>query len=279
MSIYLSAFVRAVFGHGVWVRLAHIGAAAILGGGALADYTNLREKIDKSVGFELMPRAPTLWVLFGILAVSIIVRLAHSEAMRRWRAANIVFGKPYRVESPLFRTDLIPSAGAEPVRQRTKVHDFYAVKVDVRNCPYKGDEGKDVGDAWSLFELFDLDLKHIASWREGRWEDNKQPGYGNHPIDHYPDDQKIRTLSANGRPNILCVAIKPVADSNAYPFRGVDQIEPDWRAKDINIPPGNYLLRLTINGKGLVNPAQCIFEFRNEGANNPIELLETKKKI
>jgi hypothetical protein len=72
------------------------------------------------------------------------------------------------------------------------------------------------------------------------------------------------------------VAIKPIIDADAYPFRGVDQIEPDWRAKDIRIPPGHYLLRVTINGKGLITPAQRIFEFRNDGADKVIELLETK---
>lgn len=95
-----------------------------------------------------------------------------------------------------------------------------------------------------------------------------------HPIDHYPDDQKVRTLSANGRPNVLCVALKPIADEFAYPFRGEDQIQPDWRAKDIKIPVGKYLLRLSIHGKGIAKPARHLFEFENLGANQTIALRE-----
>jgi hypothetical protein len=136
MSVYLIAFVQAVFGHGAWVRAAHTLAASILGGGAIADYTNLRDKIDKFVGFPLMPTAPILWILFGLFAGSIIIRLAHNEAMRRWRAANIVFGKPYQVESPLYRTDMIMGAHGQ-IPHRTKIHDFCAVKIDVYNIPHR----------------------------------------------------------------------------------------------------------------------------------------------
>jgi hypothetical protein len=146
--------------------------------------------------------------------------------------------------------------------------------VDIYNKPYKSREGRDIEDAWSTVELLDGNSKTVFSWRDLRCEDNKQPGYGDHPIDHYPDDQKVRTLSANGRPNVLCIALKPVADEFAYPFRGEDQIQPDWRATDIKIPVGKYLLKLSIHGKGLDKPAEHLFEFENLGANHAIELRE-----
>jgi hypothetical protein len=214
MSNYAVAFLQSVFGRGTWMRAAHIFVAAILGGGAIAEYANIREKIDASVGFHLMPTAPTLWLLWGVFAASIILRLGHNEAMRRSQAANIVFGPPYKVKDPTLSNRICYRRTCYHT-PRTKIHDFYAIKIDVRNIPHRADDGKDVGDAWSLFELFDLNSKPIVSWRDGRWEDNKQPGYANHAIDHYPDDQKVRTLSANGRPNILCVALKPVADADA----------------------------------------------------------------
>jgi hypothetical protein len=266
-----------LFGSGTWVRTLHILAVAILGGAAIAEYTSTRDTINARVGMEIMPAHFTQWALL-VLVASVALRLAHNEAMRRLRAANIIFGTPYVDESPLFKTVLVMGAHqAIPVKE--KVHDFYAAKIEVFNKPYKGDEGKDVVDAWSTFELFDLNSKLTAKWRDGRWEDNKQPGYADHPTDHIPDEQKVRTLSANGRPNILCIVIKPVADADAYPFRAVDQLQPDWRAKDITIPPGDFFLRLTIGGKGLINPVQRIFKFRNNGAGKPIELLETSKSL
>lgn len=221
-----------------------------------------------------MPSAIPFWALVIPFLVWVITALAHQEAKQRLHAARVVFGKPYKVRSPLNEHVKEPGVSGGVVTRSRLVHEFYAVKVDIYNKPYKSREGRDIEDAWSTVELLDGNSKTVFSWRDLRWEDNKQPGYGDHPIDHYPDDQKVRTLSANGRPNVLCIALKPVADEFAYPFRGKDQIQPDWRATDIKIPVGKYLLKLSIHGKGLDKPAEHLFEFENLGANHAIELRE-----
>ena len=274
---YLIGLFRALFIHRMWWWVS-LFVAYFVGAGIFKDYDKYRNFIDVRLGRSLMPDAIPLWWLVIPFFLWVIATLAHREAMRYWRSAQVVFGKPYRDRGTL--SQHVTDMGAHGPRTLSKaLYEFDAVKVHVHNIPYKSDEGKDIVDAWAKIELFDKDSTLVKSWRDARWEDNKQPGYANHPIDHYPDDQKVRTLSANGRPSILCIAIKPIDDEFAYPFRGEDQILPDWRAKDIQIPRGNYLLRLTIGGKGLTEPAQCVFELENGGAKASLELRETDQFI
>lgn len=222
-----------------------------------------------------MPGAITWQYLGFSLLVWVALRLAHNEAMRRMYAARIVFGKPYLDAGNLYSH--LHNEFGKRVKSEVQYY-FYAAKVDVTNEPYWGDSGRDVSGGWASVELFGLDSKPFLEWRDARWEDNKQPGYGDHPIDHYPDDQKIRKLNANGRPNILCLILKPLNDEFAYSFRGQDQINSDWRS-DLKIPKGHYLLRLRIRGVGLSEAAERIYELKNLGAGNSLEFLETDRRI
>lgn len=272
---YFVGLFRSVFvGHNIWWWLS-LALATVFGGLAIADYDRYRDGINGLVGRPLMPPSlPFSWVVLAFV-LWLVASLGHREAMRYWRAARIVAGKPYGISTPLYRTVRVNGA---PVQAEIQSY-LTMVKVDISNNPFKPDEGKDITDAWGEVELFDLDSKPVTKWLYPRWEENKQPGYGDHPLDHFPDQENMRTLVANGRPHILCIAIKHVGDDFAYPIRGADQLREDWRSTDIKIPRGNYLLRLKVHGKGLQKPSGHMFLLENRGADGGIDLSETRKKI
>jgi hypothetical protein len=276
MGGYVAGFIGAIFGATPRWWIGGLFAWA-LGFGFYGQYDRIRSGFNSLQSLLILPETVPLWLVAGPFVLLVIGRLGHDEAMRYWRAARVVFGEPYRVDGPLFNTTRFPDGRV--VKEQT--HYFYMVKVDVRNEPYRLDDGRDVREAWSEIEVVDFtSYKPIASWREARWEDNKQPGYGDHPLDHYPDSERVRTLAANARPNILCVAIKPIEDEAAYPMRGADQLKPGWRSPDIRIPKGKYLLRVRIRGAGLhEKQAERTYTFTNHGSGGSIELEETNRKI
>jgi hypothetical protein len=270
MRAYISEFAKSIFQHGAgwWGSLL---ATYILQIGVWAEYGAVHARINAWIGSAVMPASVPVWALIIPFLVWVIIAFAHDAAMREIISGHVVFSKPHRAFSPLYARQL----GGKSII----LHEFYGVKVDVSNQPHSLGEGKDVVEAWAEVELFDGNSKPVISWLYPRWEDNKQPGYADHPLDHYPDDQKVRTLSANGRPNTLCLALKPIKDEYAYSFRGEDQLQPEWKAQDKKIPAGTYLLRLTIHGKGLTRPAIRFFELEHAGANQPLEMRDTDRHI
>jgi hypothetical protein len=267
---YFSALNSALFRHGIswWLSLL---VAYIFGIGVFSEYPQIKEAIDGVIGRPLMPPTVPFWWIAIPFLLWITGALAHREAMRSYRAARVLFGAPYVNISPLFAHSMDGS--------RHVIHNFSMAKVDVRNAPYRADDGKDVVDAWSEIEVFDLASRPIASWRYGRWEENNQPGYQGNPTTHYPDKENIRTLAANEKPHILCLAIKPFQDEEAYPIRGADQLKPGWRSDDVKLPRGQFLIRLRIHGKGLQAPAEKTFLLTNNGTNAVLDLADTTKKI
>lgn len=119
-----------------------------------------------------------------------------------------------------------------------------------------------------------LASRPVVSWRSARWEDNKQPGYADTQLNYYPDEWKVRRLSANDRPNTICVALKPQRYEFAYSFRGEDQLQPGWMSH-LRIRAGTYLVRVTVRGKGLERPASKVFELEHGGVGSELHLRDT----
>jgi hypothetical protein len=202
--------------------------------------------------------------------------MAHKEAMRQMRAARIVFGSPYEDEGPLYARPIGPNTGAVTPNLRYR---FWMAKIQVSNQPYRSDDGRDIEEAWAEIEVFDSNYRCIRSWSYPRWEENKKPGYGTNPVDHYPDSENVRTLTANQRPHILCIALKPIDDANAYPIRGADQLKSDWRSPELAFGPGRYLVRIRVYGKGLAKPAEQVIELENSGLGRGFDLSLSHKRI
>jgi hypothetical protein len=273
--VYVVGLCRAIFVHGItwWFSLI---AAYLFGLGIFEHYGKIREFINAATGRPLLPPdVPAWWVGIPFL-LWIIASLAHSEAMRYWLAARVVFRAPYTVGHPLY-SRLRDRDGN--VVGLTGKKEIQLAKIDVANQPYRSDQGRDVAEAWAKVELFDLNSKPVISWEYPRWEENRKPGYGDHPLDHFPDEQNLRNLAANGRWHTITIAHKAIGEENAYPLRGRDQLRPDWQAEDIEIPPGEYLLRLTIYGKGLMKPAAHVVLLENGGASGSLDISATREKI
>jgi hypothetical protein len=272
---YMVGLTRALFVHGItwWFSLI---IAYLFGLGVFDQYDKIRGTIDGTLGRPILPESvPAWWITIPFL-IWVIAALAHKEAMRYWRAAFLLFGDPYVDFGPLYRHVRDPYG---KVINSAVQYYFYMAKVQISNSPYKADDGRDVLECWAEIEVFDQTCRRIVSWRYPRWEENRQPGYADHPIDLYPDEENVRTLSANGRPSILCIALKPIDDELTYPIRGADQLLHDWRALDIQIPPGKYLTRLRVHGKGLKSPVERIYLLVNRGRGAPLDISIAAEKI
>jgi len=186
--------------------------------------------------------------------------------MRYWRAGRIVFDRP-QVHAPWNLT--IQFVGG------TKTDVMSSVTVDVRNVPYKADSGNDVEKAWAKIELFDLDSKPIQQWEFARWEDNKLPPQTQH---QFIRDENYRTLNANRSPHRITIATKRLLETEAHRLRGEDQ-QNLWYDKSNPILPGEYFVRLTIDGKGLQEAAEYIFMLKNPGKDGVLEVREATQRI
>jgi len=100
MFAYLVEFAKAVFAHGARWWLSLIVTYA-LGVGIWHEYADIRDKINGWLGQSFMPSAIPFWALVIPFLVWVITALAHQEAKQRLHAARVVFGKPYKVRSPL----------------------------------------------------------------------------------------------------------------------------------------------------------------------------------
>lgn len=268
MFAYLGGFTRALFGEGELVRWLQAIVALVLGVGVFADYERIRSQVDDWVGEPVMPNYITWQMLAGGFMLWIIIRLGHNEAMQQWQSARIEFDLPQRH----FPFNLYDRATGKVMAIMS------SVTVTVRNNPYRTDSGNDVVSAWGRVELFNHDYKRVQWWDYPRWEDNKHPPYEGAPKDHFPSEQNFRTLRANRSSHIITIATKPFSDEFAYRMRGVDQIT-GWVNKDHEIPKGEYFVRLTIEGKGLRDKQELVFVMVNRGANHPLEIKETTKRI
>jgi hypothetical protein len=274
---YTAAFLASVFFENIVLKGAQTLLAIYLGVGVALQYGNLRDTINAVVGHDVMPDALTLWIGAGILGCTIIFRLGHIEAMRRLCASRLLFGVPYVSSAPLNMFEKDPTSGVKTFQGT--LYWFTAAKIHASNNPYKKDEGKDVEMAWSKIELYDLDSNYIDGWQDGRWEDNEMPSWGNNPPDYLPDKEKTRTLVANGRSNILCLAMKPIDDEFAYSLRGEDTASMDWTINAKKIPPGKYLLYLSVDGKGLTKAATTTVLPINPGSGKELDVQQTRFKV
>jgi len=266
MFRYVQGLIRAIFGREIWLRAAQVLVASYLGLGIFADYAGLRDKINAKLGFTLMPSTFPWNLLLLAFAGWLILRLAHKEAMRYWRAARIHFDKS-QVHAPwILTTQFVGGA---------KTDVMSSVTVDVRNIPYKTDSGDDVEKAWAKIELFDLNSKPIQMWEFARWEDNKLPPQTQH---QFIRDENYRTLSANRSPNRITIATKRLLEGEAYRLRGEDQ-QNFWYDKNNPILPGEYFVRLTIEGNGLQEPAEYVFMLKNPGRNKSLEVQDAIQSI
>ena len=264
---WVTGFCRALVVHklGAWISL---GVACLFGIGIFAEYSKIRDATNDLLGRSVMPETVPFWAIAIAFLLWVIGMLAHKEAMRYWRAARITFQQP-EVHGP-FRLS----------NNETKalVALTYSVTIDVKNEPYKLDTGSDVERAWVGVELFDLHSKPMQDWECARWENNEHPPYEGSPRDHFPDAQNYRTLSANRSSSKITIVTKPIDRDNAYRMRGVDQIT-GWFNDEHPIPKGTYLVRVRISGKGLSEPAECIFGLHNLGSGRGFELFKGPKKI
>jgi len=273
---YLIELARAIFGQrGVWWWLS-LSIAYVFGFGIWENYPKIRDGISGQIGWSLMPEVAPFWWIAIPLLIWIIGALAHKEVMRQLYAARIRFDPPYQKHAPL--TNRRRDQMGTIVEANYRFH-LWMAKINIRNSPYRGDQGTDVIEAWIEVEIFDSNFRPIASWQYPRWEENRKPGYGDNPIDHYPDNENVRNLTANGKPHIVCIAFKPIDEADAYPMRGRDQLKLDWKSPDLRIPPGSYFVRLRVQGKGLARPAEQVVALTNGGVGRGFEVSLSNKKI
>jgi hypothetical protein len=209
-----------------------------------------------------MPSDVQWKVLFVLLLVFIIIRLGHREAMRYSKSARLIFDRP-EVHAPWSLTG-----------QTTEI--MSSVTINVRNVPYKTDGGNDVEAAWVRIELFDITSRPIQAWDFARWEENKHPPYTGTPF--YQHEENFRTLRANRSPNRITVATKRLLEEKADRLRGIDQTT-NWMDQNNRIPPGEYFVRLTIEGGGLQESAQHVFMLRNPGKDRSLETYEATQPL
>ena len=247
MLYYLWGFVRAISG-GLWWWVSLV-AAWVLGVGIFSqeEYATARERIADWLGVPVIPETFPIWLFGFLFLIWACVRLAHREAMRHWRSARLVFGKPY-VDSnvPLYETT---QAGRRLVGRNE------IAKIKVQNIPYDGEHGKTVEQSYARLDVYNPVTKRcVLAFDYPRWEENPKPGYQGNPADHYPHDWNRRALLPNGEVNTLNFLLKSIDEDCAYGFRGRSQLASRWRDDRLKLASGEYAARLTVSGVGLRQP-------------------------
>jgi hypothetical protein len=258
---YLLGIVRSILG-GLW-WWASLFAAYFFQAATFSDYPEFRDKINAEQTVFVMPPEVPLWALLVPFFLWVVARLAHKETMRYLRAGRVIFDKIF----------------VEPVWKlwisNTQSVLMSSVVMVVKNSPYKTDSGNDIEDAWANVKLFDLDSKPLREhdWDYPRWVDNGPPYIGgfNHDLD-------FRTLKANRSPNRVTLFVKEFSGETASRLRGIDQSQ-GWKDPEHPIPPGDYLVRVTIMGKGLQEDAVQTFKLRNPGKSAVLEVSDIGCRI
>jgi len=263
---YVWGLVRSVSG-GLWWWVS-LFFAYFFQAATFSDYPKFRDAINAKQSAIVMPTDIPLWALVVPFVAWVVARLAHNEAMRYWRAGRVVFDKPlahpawhlYVMEGKQVKNDVLMTS----------------VSIEVKNIPYKSDSGADIEDAWVKIELFSpKDYKPLQSWNYARWEDNEHPPYAGN---YFKADQNFRTLKANRSPNRITVVVKQFMQPNASRLRGMEQTT-GWKDNENPIPPGEYLVRLSIEGKGQQETAKYVFALKNPGEGKSLEVSAASQRI
>jgi hypothetical protein len=195
-------------------------------------------------GFALPNQSPGVWLVYTLLAW-LIASLVHREVIRKLKAGRITFGEPFvRRGVPLYQT-----VGINSVQIAT--NDL--VSIDVLNHL---DGGKEITRAFCTVAVYRRDGATVLEFEHPRWAENSKPGYAGSPPDRYPQEWNYRDLVPHGGKNEINFIVRPHDEEAAYGFQGASQRGHRWCNPALKIPLGDYLVRLTVQGVGMIVAAE-----------------------